>query len=127
MMSLAGTKRSDFLGDWFRNFRLITPNPTKDNYRSLFKKANPNLPDDWPVHHSIPQRYQEEFDRHGINIHDVSMLRGVSGPNHRQITNAWERFHRAHGGTPTVDQIVDFSYQIDVDFGDRMLFPESGR
>jgi len=83
------------------------------NYRALFKEARPDLPRDWQVHHSIPQKYEGVMGTAGVNIHDVQFLRGVSPQVHSRITMEWARFDKATGGNPSAARAADFAKQID--------------
>lgn len=96
---------------------------TAANYAKLFRKARPDFPKGWPVHHSLPQRYEELMLEAGINIHDIEFLRGVEPELHQLITEEWGRFHKAMGGNPTAAQVADFAKQIDIRFGDHFVWP----
>lgn len=93
------------------------------NYRSLFTKARPDLPEGWHVHHSFPQTYEELMRTAGINIHDTQFLRGVSQPLHSKITTEWARFNRQMGGNPTAAQVADFAKHIDSTYGGQFMWP----
>jgi hypothetical protein len=56
---------------------------TKNNYRDIYKSFNPNMPDKFQVHHTLPQKYESIMGEAGINIHDVEYLRGI----HPEIIN----------------------------------------
>ncbi|MEQ7011006.1 hypothetical protein ABN028_32970 [Actinopolymorpha sp. B17G11] len=80
--------------------------------------THPNMPDDYQVHHALPQRYAGIMERVGVNIHDPSMLRGVDPAVHTKITTEWGRWHRGLGGRmPTAQEITLFSYRIDERYG----------
>jgi RHS repeat-associated protein len=93
------------------------------NYRKLFKESRPDLPDDWVIHHSIPQRYEEFFRVADLNIHDLQFLRGVDPRLHSKITGEWEAFHRGMGKDPTAAQVAEFAKQIDTKYGEKFVWP----
>jgi hypothetical protein len=97
--------------------------PSRNNYRDLFRLNRPELPPDWPVHHTLPQKYEKLMRDAGINIHEVQYLRGVDQPTHDQITTLWRAFDRRNGGNPTASQVVDFARQIDKQFGSKFIWP----
>ncbi|MDX1967810.1 MAG: glycosyltransferase [Planctomycetaceae bacterium] len=54
------------------------PQATGNTYREYFKKATPDLPDDWKVHHTKQRALADRYLRErGINVHDKQYLRGV--------------------------------------------------
>jgi len=76
------------------------------------------MPDAYQVHHALPQRYESIMRLRGINIHETVFLRGVDPTIHSKITTAWGRWHRGLGGRmPTSQEIVQFSYRIDEQYG----------
>jgi RHS repeat-associated protein len=97
--------------------------PDASNYRKLFKDSRPGLPDDWPVHHSIPRRYEELFYIAGINIHDLQFLRGVHPRLHDRITAEWSAFHRRANNDPTAAQVAEFAKHIDEAYGEKFMWP----
>jgi RHS repeat-associated protein len=96
--------------------------PTKSNYRSLFKGQNPHLPNDWQVHHALPQKYASTMQGVKVNIHENYLLRGVDPKVHSRITTEWGRWERGLGRAPTADEITNFSYVIDQKYGSQMIF-----
>lgn len=48
---------------------------SKNNYGSIFRSLR-NLPDDYEVHHTLPQEYEHLFNAAGINIHEPQWLVG---------------------------------------------------
>jgi hypothetical protein len=97
--------------------------PSARNYRDLFRKQNPSMPAGYEVHHALPQKYDSIMQQAGINIHENQFLRGVDATIHRtQITPAWTRWERSLGRTPTAQEITNFSYTIDEQFGQYFIF-----
>jgi len=96
---------------------------TASNARLRFKKSRPDLPDDWAVHHSIPQQYEDFFRMGGVNIQDTQYLRGVSQPLHSRITAEWARFHAETKGYPSPAQVAEFARHIDRKYGDYFMWP----
>jgi Pretoxin HINT domain len=92
-----------------------------NNYRANFTNEN-EMPDEYQVHHSLPQQYSELFEDSDTNIHDNQFLRGVDQATHQQITNAW-RVWGAANSSPTAESVMDFAGDIDEQFGDSMIFP----
>jgi len=92
-----------------------------NNYRANFTTEN-DMPDEYQVHHSLPQQYSELFEDSDINIHDNEYLRGVDQATHQQITNAW-RIWGAANSSPTAGDVMDFASEIDEQFGESMVFP----
>src|SRR6185503_7402786 len=83
------------------------PAPATDNYRGRYQAARAEqgqsrLPEDWDVHHRIPQDYIGRPGFENFDFHDPANLQGVEGvranlnrgvPNiHQQITNDWAAF-----------------------------------
>ncbi len=96
--------------------------PSASNYRQNFTNANPSMPSGHAVHHALPQRYESIMQRVGVNIHENQFLRGVDPTIHSQITTAWGRWHRGLGGRmPTAQEITNFSYRIDEQFGQHFI------
>ena len=96
--------------------------PNKSNYRQNFKNAHPNMPSNYQVHHSLPQKYADTMKQAGINIHENQYLRGVDPAIHSKITNEWQRWGRNLGRTPTAQDIIDFAQQIDIKYGAHFIF-----
>lgn len=88
-----------------------------------FFDANPSTPSNYAVHHSLPQRYESIMRRAGVKIHENQFLRGLDPTIHSQIATAWGRWHRSLGGRmPTAEEITNFSYRIDEQFGQYFVF-----
>jgi hypothetical protein len=96
--------------------------PTKHNYSELFRAAHPNLPRTWPIHHSLPQKYEGLMQRAGINIHENRYLRGVSPDIHPKITAEWGRWHRSLGREPTAADVQRFAAQIERRWGSFFVY-----
>ena len=95
---------------------------TAQNYARLFRKARPDLPAHFTVHHSLPQRYRELFSDQGIDINDLQFLRGIDPAIHSKITTEWGRFHKLHGGDPTAASIAEFAKKIDKKYEDYFVY-----
>jgi hypothetical protein len=98
-----------------------------NNYRGRFfadRRANglSEMPQDWDVHHRIPQEYMDHPEFRGFDFHAPANLRGVEGvsanavrgvPNiHQQITNDWVSFGSVNPNA-TRAQIEKFASQLD--------------
>lgn len=59
--------------------RLVHNACTKYNYCSEYIMENPGMPNEYQVHHTLPQKYSDLFEGTDINIHDVENLRGFLG------------------------------------------------
>jgi hypothetical protein len=92
-----------------------------NNYRANFTSEN-DMPDDFQVHHSLPQQYSDLFDDSDVNIHDNEYLRGVDQATHQQITNSWRAWGAANA-SPSAGDVMGFANQIDEQFGGSMIFP----
>ncbi|HLF41931.1 MAG TPA: hypothetical protein VJA46_00230 [Acidimicrobiia bacterium] len=63
------------------------------------------------------------MQRVGVNIDENQFLRGVDPTIHTQITTSWGPWHRGLGGRiPTAQEITNFSYRIDEQFGQNFVF-----
>jgi RHS repeat-associated protein len=99
--------------------------PAPDNYRGRYmadrhSQGRPRLPDDWDVHHRIPQKYKDHPDFKDFDFHQPSNLKGVKGNRtdmntHQRITNEWEEFGRQNPNATKV-QIEDFANQLDTKY-----------
>jgi hypothetical protein len=98
--------------------------PSVSNYRTLFRQNRPDMPPDYQVHHSIPQKYADRMAAEGVNIHEVQYLRGVDDPTHREINNLWRTLDRQNNGDPTIAQIRELARQIDQRFGSKFIWPK---
>lgn len=86
---------------------------TKNNYRSEYIKENPGMPNEYQVHHTLPQKYSDLFEGTDINIHDVENLRGVPRDIHTMITNMWGNWDRNLDHSPDKDDVIEFAQTID--------------
>jgi hypothetical protein len=101
------------------------PAPAEDNYRGryqadLHEQDLERLPDDWDVHHRIPQEYMDHPEFADFDFHDPSNLQGVRGSRsdvnvHQDITNRWAEFRRQNPNAGRA-QIEEFAAQIDDEF-----------
>ncbi|WP_300380880.1 hypothetical protein [Clostridium sp.] len=71
------------------------------------------LPEGYQVHHTLPQKYESIIKGKGINIHDIDYLKGVDSKIHSKITTEWMKWDKSLGRTPTAQEVIDFSKQID--------------
>ena len=86
---------------------------TKNNYRKLFVEKFPDLPKGYQVHHTLPQKYVTIMKNVGSNIHEVEYLKGIDVETHKLITKEWMKWDKALGKTPTAQDVIDFTKQID--------------
>jgi hypothetical protein len=98
--------------------------PSMSNYRDLFRANRPDMPANYQVHHSIPQKYADRMAAEGVNIHEVQYLRGIDRDTHTRITALWETFGRQNNGNPSIAQIQNFARQIDQQFGGKFVWPK---
>jgi hypothetical protein len=99
--------------------------PATDNHRGRYNaerhaKGKSRLPDDWDVHHRIPQEYAEHPEFGGFDFHQPSNLQGVKGSRadvnvHQRITNDWAEFRRLNPRA-TRAQIDEFARQVDQNY-----------
>ena len=85
----------------------------KNNYRNEYKKENPNMPNKYEVHHTLPQKYADLFENTDINIHDVEYLRGVPKSIHTMITNMWRGWDKALDHSPSKEEVIEFADAVD--------------
>ena len=107
-------------GGGFTRTTLTTPN----NYRSVFQKAQPNLPSSHVIHHSLPQRYRELMRQSKVYIDELQYLRGVDPEIHGRITKEWLGFHGRCGGDPSAVQVLNFADEINERYGQYFIAPE---
>ncbi len=93
------------------------------NYRNNFLEVNPNIPKKYQVHHSLPQKYENILNDTRINIHETQYLRGIDPTIHSKITNEWTKWDKSLGRTPTAQEIINFSKQIDSKYGNYWYKP----
>ncbi len=98
--------------------------PSMSNYRDLFRQNRPDMPPEYKVHHSLPQRYEAQMAAAGINVHETQYMRGTDTDTHITITNMWNAFHRQNNRNPTTAQIQNFARHIDRQFGSKFIWPK---
>lgn len=86
------------------------------NYRELFLKESPGMPNKYQVHHTLPQKYEEILNAAGKNIHETQYLKGIDPDIHRLITKEWQQWGKSLGRTPTAQEVVDFTKEIDIKY-----------
>ena len=91
--------------------------PNASNYRESFLKESPEMPRNYQVHHTLPQKYQEILNDTGINIHETQYLEGIDPAVHSKITSEWASWEKSLGRTPTAEEVIDFAKQIDSKYG----------
>lgn len=109
-------------------------NATRVDYRKTFDEAFPDVRTNTPmqVHHAVPQAAMSNYPQLNIGVyqmHSLENLRGIptdainptTGTNlHQSITNQWGDFYQQHsnaGTLPTMQDIFDFTKQIDDQYG----------
>jgi hypothetical protein len=89
------------------------PQPGGRNYRGRKDGAEPKPPDMQrpQVHHDMPQKFRDRFEREGIDIDHPDNTRWVEGDPHnrwsREFNREWENFFNENPNA-TRDQILDF-------------------
>lgn len=99
------------------------------NYRGRYQAAAeseglPRLPDDYDVHHSIPQRLRDDPRVSDIDIDSPLETRGVRGYRqpgagsnvHGHLDQEWARFLREHPNA-TQGELLEFRNYLDWRFG----------
>jgi hypothetical protein len=116
---------------------------TINSYEGNFKRATPDLPPDWKVHHRIGHRSDKLtkrfWDELGINLHALDNLRGVPDSIHKEVTaaqNAWwkeiadEEFggdlNRAYAEIDLA-RVTEFAAKLDTGFGDKWITSGPGK
>lgn len=98
------------------------PGPAPDNYRGRYNAARhaegkARLPDDWDVHHRVPQTYRDHPEFKQFDFDAPSNLQGIKGSRsdvnrHQPVTNEWEAFRKANPNAPR-SQIEAFAGKMD--------------
>ncbi len=101
------------------------PAPAPENYRGRYNAAlraagKRPLPENWDVHHRIPQKYRGHPEFKDYDFDAPPNLEGVKGNRadeniHQLITNRWKEFDKAHPHA-TRAQIENFASLIDEQF-----------
>ena len=97
------------------------------DYRKGFLALRPDMPTNWEVHHSLPQRESvlSTMAAAGINVHEPRWLRGMEPKAHDWVDAEWGRWLK--GRNPTASEILDFAGRMDVmileKFPGRVMFP----
>ena len=122
MTQLAGEKTAEFI-DSIRQSGSDTASPngqdpndwewTKNNYRTNFQRLYGNLPQDYQVHHTLPQKYESIMRSSGINIHNPQYLKAVHKTIHYNINEAWRVWDKGLGRMPSASEVIDFAKKID--------------
>ena len=91
--------------------------PTGLGYREDFIAATPNMPSDWPVHHTLQQakRVQERFKEAGIDVDDLDYLRGVDPKLHDQINQCQTDFWKAMMDKYDCDTLAEVYEKVSLD------------
>jgi hypothetical protein len=86
----------------------------------VFEQSGRKFPAGHHVHHRIPQKYRDMFPNGEVDQFDNWV--GVPQNIHGEINGAWNTF-RARNPTPTRNEVLNFVYMIDVQFGQYFLRP----
>jgi RHS repeat-associated protein len=98
------------------NLAKITPSitktriPTRHNYSELYRKAHPSPGKNFDVHHVFPQKFEKDFSKYGINIHESKYLTYWERTSHKQTAwgynKEWRGFIDKHPDA-TIPQILE--------------------
>ena len=97
-----------------------TRNATKYNYRRALQDATGKIGKGYEAHHTLPQKYRDQFEKLGINIDNPGNVVWRKTENHRagnaKHTKAWEKFwnkEREENKAITVDDIYKFRDELE--------------
>uniref|UniRef100_UPI000E9E2DFD hypothetical protein n=1 Tax=Prevotella sp. AM42-24 TaxID=2293125 RepID=UPI000E9E2DFD len=87
------------------------------NYRSVLQKATGKIGKGYEAHHTLPQKYRQQFEKLGINIDEPGNVVWREANGHRKKSNAltrnWDNFMINHKGKPTKTQVTNFRDQLE--------------
>lgn len=67
----------------------------------------------------LPQKYEPEFNKAGINIHETKWLKAVDSHDHHKksydYNNEWDKFFKSNQN-PTQDKIIKEMRELDNKF-----------
>ncbi len=93
---------------------------TRSNFRGNLVKSTGTNPKWAEAHHKLPVKFEDKFNKAGVNIHDPKYGTWVEKTKHREISYAynkeWETFFR-NTKTPTKEQIEDFTKYLEKKYG----------
>ncbi len=97
------------------------PRPfTADNFRKNLGRLTGGTPEGADAHHVFPQKFEPDFRRAGINIHDPRYGAWWETTAHQQAgyeyNEQWQEFFRDNR-TPTTEQILQFGRTISSNYG----------
>ncbi len=93
------------------------------NYRKLFLEEVPNMPREYEVHHTLPQKYEELMARNGVNIHEIKYLRGGDIETHQKITQEWRIWEKRLGRALTAQEVLNFARRIENKYKGNFIRP----
>ena len=109
---------------------VLVHNACSSNYKKNFEKnVGKKMPNDYEVHHGVPQRYKKIMKEAGVNVHDSQYLRGLPKDVHKGVTKMWGRWHRSMEkmGTITPSDVMAKKEAIDNflrTLGDLVIWPK---
>jgi RHS repeat-associated protein len=94
--------------------------PTAGNFRTNLERLTGHIPEGEDAHHIFPQKFSEQFEKAGINIHDPRFGAWWEASAHRRAADAynraWAEFFTANPSA-TMDQIITFGRDISRQYG----------
>jgi hypothetical protein len=93
---------------------------TQGNFRENLARLTGGIPEGAQAHHVFPVRFEAQFSRAGINIHDPRFgawwEAGAHGRAATAYNKAWERFFELNP-SPTSEQLLQFGREIGGRYG----------
>jgi RHS repeat-associated protein len=96
--------------------------PSGSTYRKRFYDRYPNAPNDYPIHHRIPQKAKKLGIFPAQVVDSVDNLRAVPKHIHDQINTEWVHFWSDHT-RPSPRQVEQFAQHIDQKYGQHFWKP----
>ena len=82
---------------------------TKNTYRQALQKATGKIGKGYEAHHTLPQKYRNDFEKLGINIDEPGNVVWRKSEGHRaknaEHGKAWDEFFK-NSPTPTKEQVL---------------------
>jgi len=90
------------------------------NFRENLGRLTGGIPTGADAHHVFARKFEDQFQRAGINIHDPHFGAWWQSGSHQQWASAynrdWEQFFRAHPN-PSVNQIMQYGREMAQRYG----------
>ena len=92
---------------------------TSLNFRENLTRFTGNTPQGFDAHHILPQKFQSQFEKAGVNIHDPKYGAWWGASEHRgkayEYNKSWDQFF-SENTSPTVEQVENKAREVAKEF-----------